>query len=352
MKNTTLKALCGVMIALAGLAIASAADRVELKDGSVIVGKLLSEEGGKFKVETAFIGTIEIPQDKVKSFSTEDPVNVAIAGANPVLGRVDAAEDGIKIAMNNSPVTIATGKVTAVWRKDSDSPEVRKLKALAADRVLHWAFEASAAIAGRTGVADKFGADLGFKATLANSTDKLVLTYAFQRATDNGVETANRQFAGADYSSFFSSPENGWYARTSLEQDRIKLLDLRSNSSAGFGHKLIKNKQEDLEARVGVNYVYEKYSNDTGFESPGLDVAILHSYQFKNAKLTNALAYMPAFKDFSNYRLHHESAFEIPLAASLWKLKFGVANDYNSVPPDDVKRLDTTYFTSLLLNWK
>jgi putative salt-induced outer membrane protein YdiY len=350
MRITFLKNILFAALALVGSAYA--ADRLELTDGSVIMGKLLSEEGGKFKVATKFAGTLVIDQQKVKSFSTDEPVNVELAGASPVLGQVEPAAGGVSIMMNNSPAVIATGKVVAVWRREDDSPEVRKRKAAAAARVRHWTLEASAAIAGRTGVEEKFGADLGFKATLANATDKLVLTYAAQRATDNGVETANRQFGSADYSAFVNSPENGWYARTSLEQDRIKLLDLRSSTAVGFGHKLIKNARQDLEVRAGVNYVYESYSDDTGFESPGLDLALLNSYQFKTSKLTESFAYTPAFKQFSNYHLHHESAFEIPLAASLWKLKLGVANDYASIPPDHVSRFDTTYFTSLLLNWK
>lgn len=327
------------------------ADRIELKDGSVIVGKNLSAEAGKFKIETNFAGTLEIAQDKVKSFSTDAPVNVAVTGSAATLSQVEAAEEGIKFSVDNSPAVIATGKVSEIWRKDSDSPEVRKLKEIAAAKRRHWAFEASAAISGRTGVAEKFGADLGFKATLANNTDKLVLTAAAQETKDDGVETAHHLLGGADYSSYDSSG-NGWYARSLLEEDKIKLLDLRSSTAVGLGHKLIKNAKEDLEIRLGVDYLYEKYSDNTSFESPGLDVAILHSYQFKTSKLVSQLSYTPSFKDFGNYRLHHESAFEIPLLASMWKLKLGLTNDYNSRPPEDVKRLDTTYFTSLLLSWK
>ena len=47
---------------------AFAADRIELTDGSVVMGKLLSADGGKLKVETAFAGTIEIAQAQVKTF--------------------------------------------------------------------------------------------------------------------------------------------------------------------------------------------------------------------------------------------------------------------------------------------
>jgi hypothetical protein len=334
-----------------GASAALAADRIELIDGSVILGKKLSVEAGKFKIETGFAGTLEIAQDKVKSFSTDEPVNILLTGGSPVLSEVASADGGIKIKMANSPDTVATGKIYEIWRKDSDSPEVRKLKEISAGRIHHWSYEAAAAIAGRTGVADKFGLDIGVKATLANDTDKLVLSAAAQRSRDDGVETANHLLGSADYSSY-DSAGNGWYAKTLLEQDHINLLDLRSNTALGLGHKLIKNKHEDLEVRAGLVYLYEKYDNDTSFESPGLDVAILHTYTFKTSKLTNMIDYTPAFKTFSNYRIHHESAFEIPLAASMWKLKIGVTNDYNSRPPAGVNRLDTTYFSSLLLTWK
>jgi hypothetical protein len=68
--------------------------------------------------------------------------------------------------------------------------------------------------------------------------------------------------------------------------------------------------------------------------------------------MNNVLTYTPTFKDFNNYRLHHETSYEMPLAASLWKLKTGISNDYTSIPQPGIDRLDTLYFTSLILNWK
>ena len=349
MKNLLATILLTGLLALCGAT--HAADRIELTDGSVVLGKILSAESGKFKVETGFAGTIEIAQDKIRSFSTDEAVNVGLAAGSTVLGKIEAGEGGIKVVAKDGQMTAATDKVAAVWRQGADSPEAKKLKAELAAKTRKWAYEASVAIAGRTGVSEKFGANLGFKATLASAQDKLIFAVAAEKARDNGVDTANRQFGGADYSSFYS-PDNGWYVRTTLEKDRIKNLDLRSTTAFGVGRKLLKNDQQDLEFRLGFNYTYEAYSNNTKFDSPGLDVAFLHTYQFKNAKLVNAIGYTPAFKEFSNFRLHHESSVELPLGAALWKLKFGVANDYLSIPPAGTKRLDTTYFTSLLLNWQ
>ncbi len=341
--------LAGVFASLAGFAFA--ADRIELTDGSVILGKLLSADGGKFKVETGFAGTIEIAQDKIKSFTTDEAVNVGLAAGSTVLGKVVATDSGLVVVAADGQMNATTPKVVAVWRAGADSPATRAAKEAAEKARRKWKYEAALAVNGRTGGSEKFAGALGFKATLESSADKLIFNLAAEKSQDNGVETANRQLAGVDYSSFFSA-NDVWYARTSIEKDTIKQLDLRSSTAFGIGHKLIKKEYQDLEFRFGVSYIYENYANGTKFDSPGLDLALIHSYQFKNGKLYNMVAYTPAFKEFSNYRLHHETTYEIPLTASLWKLKTGVSNDYTSVPQPGVRRLDTLYFTSLILNWE
>src|SRR3954471_20133057 len=96
MKHLHLKRIlsaCGAFI-LATAALA--ADRIELTDGSVVHGKLLSAGGGKFKIETAFAGTIVIAQDQVKSFQTDEPVNVRTA-TSTILGQVQPAGGQITV---------------------------------------------------------------------------------------------------------------------------------------------------------------------------------------------------------------------------------------------------------------
>ena len=71
MKTSTLKFLAACVAGLAFLG-AARADRIELTNGSVIVGKIVSAEAGKFKVETDFAGTVEVAQDKIKQVKNED----------------------------------------------------------------------------------------------------------------------------------------------------------------------------------------------------------------------------------------------------------------------------------------
>jgi hypothetical protein len=350
MNKKLLRNLVG-FLAACGLLGTAIADRVELSDGSVIHGKIVSLEAEKLKMETSFAGVIEIAQATVRVIATDEPINVSLVSGSAVLGQVSPANGRLKVAAANGELAIVPADIASVWRQGGESPAARLARLNAEKSARKWAYEASVALTGRTGASEKFNSAFGFKATLESAYDRLIFSLAAEQAEDNGVETANRQFGGVDYSSFYSS-DNGWYVRTSLEADEIKGIDLRSLSAFGFSRKLVKHARHDLEGRIGASYLYESYSNNTTFSSPGLDVTLLNTYTFANAKLSSALTYTPAFKDFANYRVLHESSFELPLTAALWKLKLGLKNEYQSKPPAAIDKLDTTYFTSLILNWK
>ncbi len=329
------------------------ADRIDLADGSVLHGKLLSAEGGKFRLETKFAGVVEIAQEHIASFATDEAVNVGLKAGTQVLGTVAPSANGITVVAADGQMSAAAANVVAIWRPGEDSPAVRDAKAAAEKAKRRWAYEASVAINGRTGASEKFAGAVGFKATLASDEDKLVFSGAINRAQENGNETANDWKAGVDYSSLFTRA-SVWYARTELSKDRIKAIDLRSNSAFGIGRKLAKTDKRDTEVRLGLGYLYETYTTGAAdFESAGLDVALINAMTFDWATMNNRLSWTPSFEEFANYRLVHETSFDLPIkGAGFWKLRMGVNNDYQSEPAAGVEKLDTTYFTALILNWK
>lgn len=350
-RNRTSKIL-GVVLALTA-ATAAFADRVELTDGSVVHGKLLSAEKGQFKFETKFAGVITIAQEQIKSFATDEAVNVGLKAGTQVLGTVSATPAGIAVTAADGQMSSSAANVVALWRPGEDSPEVREAKATADKLKRRWNYEASAAITGRSGVSEKFAGSVGLKATLVSPHDKLEFSGAVNRAQENGNTTANDWKAGVDYSAFFSE-KSVWYARTDLTKDKIKQIDLRSNSAFGLGRKIAKTDARDTEVRLGLGYIYETYSGGSAdFESAGLDVAIINAQKLGWAAMNNKITFTPSFEDFANYRLLHETSFDLPIqSGQFWKLRMGVANDYQSEPAGGVEKLDTTYFTALILNWK
>lgn len=353
MKHLRIPRLTSALLAALVSAVVASADRVELNDGSVIHGRLLSAENGLFRVETKFAGVVVIAQEHIKTFSTDEALHVGLKAGTQVLGTVASSGDAIAVRAADGQMTASPANVVAVWRPGEDSPETKAAKAAAEKARRTWAYEASAAITGRTGSSDKFAGSVGVKATLEGGEDKLVFFGTVNRAQENGNETANDWKGGVDYSSQFAN-RAVWYARTELSKDKIKAIDLRSNSAFGLGHKLAKSDTRDTEVRLGLGYIYETYTTGApDFESAGLDVALLNEMMLGWAKMNNRLSWTPSFEDFGNYRLIHETTLDLPISTGqFWKLRLGVTNDYQSRPVGGVERLDTSYFTALILNWK
>jgi hypothetical protein len=353
MNTRILRNLAGTFLAL-GVLSTALADRLELADGSVVIGRIVSAENGQFKVETKFAGVITVAQDQIKTFATDEAVHVGLKAGTQVLGTVTSSTSGIAVTAADGQMSAAAANVVAVWRPGEDSPELRAAKTAAEKAKRRWAYEAAMAINGRTGGSEKFAGAVGVKATLESSEDKLIFAGGINRAQENGNETANDWKAGVDYSAFYSG-SNVWYARTDLTKDRIKKIDLRSNSAFGLGRKLAKTDTRDTEVRLGLGYTFETYTTagTADFESAGLDVALLNEQTLGWAKMVNRVTWTPSFEDFANFRVVHETAFDLPIkTGQFWKLRLGVANEYLSEPPRGVEKLDTTYFSALLLNWK
>ena len=104
MKHTCLRTLqCSALTFL--LTAAALADRIELTDGSVVMGKLVSADAGKFKIETSFAGTIDVAQDKIKSFTTDEAVVVGLKGGSTMQGKVEQGEAGIKVIASDGQMS-------------------------------------------------------------------------------------------------------------------------------------------------------------------------------------------------------------------------------------------------------
>jgi hypothetical protein len=244
----------------------------------------------------------------------------------------------------------AIDKVAASWTAGAEDPQI-----VAARR--HWTIETSTDITGRQGNTESTGIGAGFVARLVSPHDVLKFYGSYDYATTTsatGVKTksADATKGGIDYQSFYSE-KFGWFIRSELGKDSVAGIDLRSTTDAGASFRLIKTTSQSLVGRLGAGYRFESYPvgpNNNGAVAAG---GLSYSYNLnKYASLVTDLRYLPALKDFADYRLIHESAIEVPLAADFWKLRIGVANDYNSRPPGGRENLDTTYYTRLLLKWK
>ena len=346
MKKQNLLRASLALVAVAFGAANLSADVVETKSGARIVGKVTKIDGGAVTVSTDYAGAVTIKQSEVTAITTDAPIAVRLSTGTRVDGKVSTSAGAVQIAGAEGTISTTVDKVSASWAAGGKDPAIAALER-------GWAFEAAVDIAGKTGNKEQLATGFSFRASLAGSQDMLQFYSAYDRQVSDGVKSADQFKAGVDYANNFSGRKS-WYMRNEAGFDRVKDIELYNIAAVGLGYDFIKEAKQLLTGRAGVSFRYAGYKNPRteDVKSAGLDFGLAHRLQMENAVLINRLSYVPTFEDFSVFVATHESSLELPLLSSQWKLRLGVANDYNSKPGRGVERLDTTYFTRLVLNWK
>ncbi|HVZ64698.1 MAG TPA: DUF481 domain-containing protein [Lacunisphaera sp.] len=328
-------------------AAALSADIVETKSGARITGKIARIDGGSVIVETDYAGTIHIKQSEVTSLSTEAPVAVRLASGTRFDGKVTSTpEGGIAIDNTDGSVRTTVDKIAASWKAGGKDPDVVALER-------KWAYEATADVTGKSGNKSQLGTAGAVRATLAGARDKLAFYAAYDRQVTDDVKSSDQFKAGVDYSNNFSG-QSSWYVRDEGGFDRVKDIQFYDVAAVGYGFDFIRHPNHILTGRAGFSFRNENYKNPATADvnAAGLDFGLNHEMKFTNISLVNRLSFVPSFDDFANYRATHESFLEVPTTNPNLKFRFGLSNDYNSKPGAGVKKLDTTYFSRLVLNWE
>jgi putative salt-induced outer membrane protein YdiY len=344
-RKSLLRASLALVVA-ACAALKLSADVVETKSGARIVGKVTKIDGGTVFVGTDYAGDIKVKQSEVASITTDAPVAIRLASGTRIDGKVSGTAGAVAVASSDGTVNTTIDKVAASWAAGGKDPQLVALER-------GWAYEATVDVSGKKGNKSQLGTAAGVRATLAGVSDTLVFYTAYDRQVTNGLKSADQFKAGVDYTSNFSG-KNSWYLRNEGGFDRIKDIQFYDVAAFGLGYDMIKAPKQTLTSRVGLSFRNENYKNPrtTDVNAAGLDFGLNHSYKLDDASLVNRLTFVPSFNDFANFRLTHESFLELPLANPSWKLRFGINNDYNSKPGKGVEKMDTGYFTRLVLNWK
>jgi hypothetical protein len=320
------------------------ADVVEIKNGSRIIGKISKIDSGSVVVSTDYAGVITIKQSEVASLSTDAPVALRLESGTRFDGRVSPGPSGsIQLAGADGTITTTIDKVAASWAAGAIDPLL--------DR--HWVYEASVDVSGKTGNTEQLGTAGEVRATLKTHQDTLQFYSTYNRQVAEGLKSADQFKVGVDYTNNFAG-RSSWYVRDEGGFDRVKDIELYNIAAAGMGFDIVKEPNRTITGRLGLSFRYEGYRDPftPDVKSLGLDVGFNSDLQLGDSRLVTRIAYVPSFEDFANYRFTHETFYQIPLAHPAWKLRLGVSNDYNSQPPVGFEKLDTSYFTRLVLSWQ
>jgi hypothetical protein len=327
-------------------ALRLSADVIETSNGARIVGKIKLIHGGVISLSTDYAGDIEVKQALVTSITTDRPVAVRTADGVRTVGIVSPAPGGgVVVAGPGGSRGTPVDKIAASWGAGEEDPDV-----VAARR--KWSYEAGVDVNGEKGTHSQLGTSYGFRATLTGPNDALQLYTSYNRQVTDGSESANQGKAGADYEDNFTTLES-WYVKDEAGFDKVNDITFYDVAAGGLGYDFIKRDNETLTGRLGLSYRYDDYSGrgSASLSSVGADVGMEYSRKFSTSLLTDRISFDPAFQDLGNFIVTHEVKYDIPLVSPYWKLSLGMSNNYNSRPVAGVDKLETLYFTRLVLSW-
>lgn len=95
------------------------ADQIVLKDGDRITGAIIKKDGQKLTVESKNFGVVTLKWADVETVSSENPLNVVLAGDREVKGTIATQSGQIVVTSSGNPQTVPPGDVL-VLRNDAE----------------------------------------------------------------------------------------------------------------------------------------------------------------------------------------------------------------------------------------
>jgi putative salt-induced outer membrane protein YdiY len=323
------------------------ADTITTVDGSNLIGRISMITPVSVTLETSYAGTLTINTDQITKLVTDSEISSRFEDDTVVTGIVEIDDDGL-FTIQNETLSMQASLYTlmASWIPGSTPPIQAGYS-----QTRRWKYSAGADIRGKQGNSVENATSLRTEISLVGDSDELKFYLSMERANNEGIDTSDETIFGSTYVSYFSEVV-GWYVNTELEKDRFENIELRATFSGGLSYWLMKQPMHSIEFQTGLGYRHESYLDDTSQDIPIVDINLQHLWQLNSwLRMTNNLSYSPSISDHKDFILEQDSGVNMPIGSTNWSLRLALKNNYKNLPATDIKRLDTTYYSRLMLNF-
>jgi hypothetical protein len=317
---------------------AVAADRVELRDGSVIFGTFKDVDGGKIFLDTAFAGEIEIDQAEVVAMQVDSAVTLQLEDGSVV------EASGLEVAGEQIRVPQAQGYAIEDLTRTNPEPWELGLG-------YHWTGNASFAFASQRGNTETD--ELSYR--LDTAWESLVNRYRLEGFGE--VNEANGQKNAENWTirGRWDRKQTGdwyWGAGASLEQDLFADLDLRTTIGPYVGRKFFTDPIFELEAEAGASWISEDFvtAEDREYIGATWDIHIRSDILGGDSRLYYDQKGILNLEELENLVLNNTLGLSFPLFMNIegaaevqWNLNTGA--------PAGTEKLDETYRFRIGYSW-
>ena len=339
-----------ILLVLFSIQLTVLADKVVIKDGSILIGTVLGAVDGNLTIETEFAGKLKIPVTRIASINSESEISLRLEDNRTFRNKVIPADNG-RLGLQGNNLTFDFSQIRHLWAEESEDPLALMEQDAAKALLMKWTHSIGFDLTGSSGNTDDFGLGLRADSTYGNKFREYDLYLAYNKSSKEGVSVIDETKFGAEYDSKFRE-RLAWYAKTDLENDRLEKIDLRATVASGLKYFWIKNNSYDLSVRSGIAFRLEEYqsSSTSALSEPALDFGLEYSHVFKDfISFESDLTYVPSVNDFTDFLLSNDFALVVPLdKEDNWNLRSGVNGTYNSTPVIGKEELDLKYYLRLV----
>lgn len=339
-----------ILLALFSIQLTVLADKVVIKDGSILIGKVLASIDGNLTIDTEFAGELKIPVSQISSINSEAKISLRLEDNRTFRNKVIPSDDG-RLGLEGNNLSFDFSQIRHLWSEESEDPLALMEQGVAKALLMKWAHSIGFDLTGSSGNTDDFGLGLRADSTYGNKFREYDLYLAYNKSNKDGVSVVDETKFGAEYDSKFRK-RLAWYAKTDLENDRLERIDLRATIASGLKYFWLNNNSYDLSVRSGIAFRFEEYqsSSNSALSEPALDFGLEYSHVFRDfISLESDLTYVPSINDFTDFLLSNDFAIVVPLdKEDNWNLRSGVSGTYNSTPVPGKEELDLKYYLRLV----
>ncbi len=337
----------GAFIMILLLVTPSDADELILKDGSRIVGNVVSMESKILVFETSFAGKISIEWEKVESITTDEVIEVTLDDKKVFVGKGVETDDGFMLLETvKGPETEPIPMVHIKALKHPEPPPSWKFTGRL-DVSFSW----------ERGNTEKDKTYIDGEIELKKFPHRFKSAFELKQEKSFDVTTDDAGFFTLSYDRFVSEQ---WYifGRGFVQRDKFSDLSLLTRVSVGPGYQFWKSAEKNLFLEVGPGYVWEKYTTEQeNFNNSdqrdyiaavwalGFDIWLFNKkiQPFHNNSGSMSL------EDASVWRIKTQTGIRLPMVYKLYtSLQYNY--DWVNSPADGKKKYDEALL--LKLGWK
>src|SRR5690348_14031823 len=240
------------------------ADEVVFNNGDHLTGKIVTYDGEKLTIDTPMAGKISVDWKNIRTFSSDQPINVVLSDGTIIHQKVVAAEGDRQIAIGPD-ASIAPQNIPLSRIKKINPPPEK------------WA--GNVVVGGLIARGNTDTDSLNASAHFVRRGEKDRLTfdagYIYGREKVDGLgkhETENNWFIEGKYDYFFT-PRFYGYGDARVERDIIAGVSLRLTPGAGIGYQWIEKPRLSFNTEAGAAWLYRAYSHDGSNDSASLRLA-------------------------------------------------------------------------------